>query len=194
MAGRALNAFLSKAVASVPDRFGGRITYGSDPWETVDWGLFDIVSVNYYRDAGNAKTNRPGLARYYAHSKPVAVTEFGCCTYEGADRKGAAGWNIVDTSGDRRSIRGRFVRSEETQSRYLSELLTLFMEEPIEAAFVFQFASDNLPADDDPGSDLDLASYGIVKVLPEGREGTRYPGMPWEPKVSFQTVADLYAR
>ncbi len=190
--GRALNAFLSRAVATVRGEFGGSITYGSGPWERADWRLFDIVGVNYYRDAGNAKTYRKGLARYCAHGKPVAVTEFGCCTYEGADDRGAVGWAIIDTSRERRSVRGGFVRSEETQSRYLSELLALFTEEPIDAAFVFQFASYNLPADDDPAFDLDMASYGIVTVLPDGRHGTRYPAMPWEPKLSFQAVADRY--
>ena len=138
--GGALNAFLSRAVATVRSEFGGSITYGSGPWERADWRLFDIVGVNYYRDAGNAKTYRKGLARYYAHGKPVAVTEFGCCTYEGADDRGAVGWAIIDTSRERRSVRDGFARSEGTQSRYLSELLTLFMEEPIDAAFVFQFA------------------------------------------------------
>lgn len=190
--GRALNAFLSRAVATVRGEFGGSITYGSGPWERADWRLFDIVGVNYYRDAGNAKKYRKGLARYYAHGKPVAITEFGCCTYEGADDRGAVGWAIVDTSKERQSVRGGFVRSEETQSRYLSELLTLFMEEPIDAAFVFQVASYNLPTSDDPAFDLDMASYGIVTVLPDARHGTRYPEMPWEPKLSFQAVADLY--
>ncbi|MEN6343588.1 MAG: abortive infection protein [Methanospirillum sp.] len=192
--GSKLNPFLSKAAATVRNEFDGRITYGSGPWEHVDWQLFDLVSVNYYRDAGNARKYRKGLAQYYTYGKPVAITEFGCCTYKGAGEKGAAGWNIIDTARARRSIRGRVVRSEETQSRYLSDLLSLFMREPIAAAFVFQFAGYNLPTDDDPEFDLDMASYGIVKVLPEGREGVCYPGMPWEPKLSFQTVADLYTR
>jgi hypothetical protein len=191
--GKALNAFLAQAVATVRERFHGRITYASGPWEKVYWQLFDIVSVNYYRDSQNEKTFRTGLAGYSGYGKPVAVTEFGCCTYQGADAKGAAGWAIIDTSLERRSIRGRFVRSEETQARYLTDLLTVFREDSVDAAFVFQFASYNLPADDDPGFDLDMASYGIVKVLPAGKRGIRYPDMPWEPKVSFQAVADLYA-
>jgi len=190
--GTPLNAFLTKSVASVREKFHGRITYASGPWEAVDWRMFDIVSVNFYRDAHNEKTYRKGLAGYARFGKPIAITEFGCCTYEGADRIGAAGWAIVDTSSGIRTIGGNVVRSEDTQSRYLTELLTIFGETGVYAAFVFQFASYNLPVHDDPVSDLDMASYGIVKVLPGGMTGKQYPGMPWEPKKAFQAVADRY--
>jgi hypothetical protein len=190
--GKPLNIFLSKVVASVREKFHGRITYASGPWEAVDWRLFDIVSINYYRDEHNEKTFRDRLAGYAVHGKPVAITEFGCCTYEGAEKKGAAGWAIIDNSRGVRTIRGNLVRSEDTQSRYLTELLTVFGEHGVFAAFVFQFAGYNLPVDDDPVSDLDMASYGIVKVLPDGMPGKQYPGMPWEPKVAFRAVADLY--
>jgi hypothetical protein len=38
-----------------------------------------------------------------------------------------------------------------------------------------------------------MASYSIVKSYEDGRHGTTYPDMPWEPKESFQAVADYYA-
>jgi hypothetical protein len=44
---------------------------------------------------------------------------------------------------------------------------------------------------DSPSVDLDLASYGVVKVLEALRAGT-YPGMPWEPKAVFTALADYY--
>ena len=59
--GKRLNAFLAKAVAVVRERFHGQVTYASGPWEKVDWQLFDLVSVNYYRDAQNAMVS-PGIA------------------------------------------------------------------------------------------------------------------------------------
>ena len=34
--------------------FHGSITYAPGGWEVVDWQLFDLVSVNLYRDADNA--------------------------------------------------------------------------------------------------------------------------------------------
>ena len=42
-----------------------------------------------------------------------------------------------------------------------------------------------------PREDFDMASYGVVKVF-ENRLGHTYPGMPWEPKAAFTTLADYY--
>ena len=36
-----------------------------------------------------------------------------------------------------------------------------------------------------------MASCGVVKVL-EDRSGHAYPGMAWEPKAAFTTLADSY--
>jgi len=33
---------------------------------------------------------------YVRFGKPVAITEFGCCTYAGALAAGGAGWLILD--------------------------------------------------------------------------------------------------
>jgi hypothetical protein len=192
--GNRLNEFLAHAAAVARERFHGQVSYAAGPWERVDWRLFDVVGVNYYRDAQNARRYRQGLQAYYKHGKPVAITEFGCCTYAGAEAKGAAGWAIIDTSSERRKVKDGFVRSEETQARYLAELLALFRQEPIEAAFVFSFASYNLPTNAAPEYDLDMASYGVVKVLPAGEQGTTYPTLLWEPKKAFAVVAEQYAK
>lgn len=190
--GRRLNAFLTKAVAVVREHFHGQVTYASGPWEKVDWRLFDLIGVNYYRDAQNARWYRQGLQQYFKHGKPVAITEFGCCTYEGAEAKGAAGWVIVDTSSVRRKVKDGFWRSEDTPAQYLRELLDIYRQEPLEGAFVFNFATYSFPFDEDPRFDLDMASYGIVKVLSDGKKGITYPDMPWEPKKAFQVVAEQY--
>lgn len=192
--GNRLNTFLVKAVASVRERFQGQITYASGPWEKVNWQLFDLVSVNYYRDAQNSSWYRRGLQQYFKQGKPVAITEFGCCTYEGAEAKGAAGWGIVDTSNPRRKIKDGFRRSEDTQAQYLRELLSIFRQEPVEGSFVFNFAGYNLPSDENPELDLDMASYGVVRVLPDGKKGVTYPDMRWEPKQAFQVVAEQYSQ
>jgi hypothetical protein len=65
-------------------------------WEDVDWARFDFVSVDCYRDGRNANMFRENLRKYFSHGKPVVITEFGCCTYAGAEEKGAYGWAIVD--------------------------------------------------------------------------------------------------
>jgi hypothetical protein len=64
----------------------------------------------------------------------------------------------------------------------------------VDSAFMYLFAAYELPHRGDPSSDLDMVSYGVVKVLEEreGR-GVRYPDMRWEPKGAFMTLADCYA-
>jgi hypothetical protein len=42
--------------------------------------------------------------------------------------------------------------------------------------------------DPDPRRDLDMASYGVVKMLPSG-PGTGYHGLGWEPKLAFGALA-----
>jgi hypothetical protein len=78
------------------ETFAGPVTYASAPWETVEWELFDLVSVDAYRDADNAAGYRDALRTYRRTGKPVAVTEFGCCTYRGAADRGGTGWMITD--------------------------------------------------------------------------------------------------
>jgi hypothetical protein len=58
----------------------------------------------------------------------------------------------------------------------------------VDSTFVFTFANYALPHRDGPREDLDIASYGIVKVL-ENRPGDTYPDMAWEPKAAFTAVA-----
>jgi hypothetical protein len=86
---------------------------------------------------------------------------------------------------------GDYVRDEEAQARYLHELLDVFDAEGVDSAFVYTFANFDGPHRGDPREDLDLASYGIVKVL-EDRRGDTYPDMAREPKVAFTALAEHY--
>lgn len=90
-------------------------------------------------------------------------------------------------------LNAEYQRDEAGQAAYLRELLEIFDTEGVDTAFVFLFALDGFPhrPDGDPREDLDLASPGIVKVL-DDRHGDTYPDMPWEPKVAFTTLAELY--
>jgi hypothetical protein len=181
-------------VAAARAAFGGRITYAAGIWEEVEWDLFDIVSVDAYRDAQNAATYREQLRAYHRFGKPVAVTEFGCCTYRGAGERGGTGWLILDRDADPPMLDGEYQRDEDEQVRYLHELLAVFEAEGIDTAFWFSFAGFELPhRPDDPRRDLDLAAYGLVATLDAG-SGTAYPDMAWEPKRSFHALADAYAR
>lgn len=130
-----------------------------------------------------------------AGKKPVAITGFGTATWRGAGDTAPRSMEIIeyDDSGPVR-LDGEYVRDEEGQAAYLSELLEIFDTEGVDSAFVFLFALENLPhrPDGDPREDLDLASLAIVKVL-DGSTGTTYPGMAWEPKAAFATLAEHYS-
>jgi hypothetical protein len=189
---RRFNGFLAQAVAAARERFAGPITYASGVWEQVDWSLFDIVGIDAYRDAGNRSVYREQLRAYAAHKRPVVVTEFGCCTYKGAQDRGGAGWAIVDRSAQPPRLTEAVVRDEQVQVKYLEESLDIFREEKIEGAFWFTFASYTYPWRHDPRHDLDSAAYGVVRVLDDAT-GEQYPGIPWEPKQSFYALAERYA-
>jgi hypothetical protein len=190
--GRRLSAFLKSTAAAVREHFHGPLTYAAGTWERIDWRHFDLVGINYYRDAQNEKNYARGLSRYMEIGKPVLITEFGCCTYAGADAKGAIGWDIIDASVSPPLIKGDYTRSEETQSRYLGELLACFASRPIAGVCIYNFAGYNLPHHADPRRDLDLASYGIVKVLSATGDSAARRDFPWEPKQAFHVVAECY--
>jgi hypothetical protein len=156
-------------------------------WEPVDWAPFDIAATDAYRDAANAGTFRSELRKQLQHGKPLAVTEFGCCGYAGAADRGGMGWAIIDASTDPPRLDGDYVRDESEQVRYLEELTAIFAEEGVDLAFWFTFASYPLVHDPDPRRDLDMASYGVVTMLPGG-PGTSYHGLGWEPKLAFSAL------
>jgi hypothetical protein len=191
-----VNDFLGKAVLLVRERFGGRVAYAAIPLERVDWTPFDFVGVDLYRSAEVADRYAEGVRTLVAQGKPVAITEFGCCTYRGADDRGARGMEIVEndrSTGTPTRLNGVYERDEEGQAAYLREVLDVFEVEGVDSAFVFLFALHSHPhrPDGDPRDDLDLASPGIVKVLEE-RSGVTYPGLPWEPKAAFAALGAYY--
>ena len=87
---------------------------------------------------------------------------------------------------------GDYVRDEGEQVAYLHDLLEIFEQEGLDSAFWFTFAGYELPHRSDPRYDLDMASYGVVKILEEG-QGSAYSGLGWEPKESFYALAAAYA-
>jgi hypothetical protein len=188
-----LNAFLAEAAGSVRGRFGGPLTYAAGDWEPVDWSPFDIVSVDAYRDGRNAASFRADLRKHFRHGKPVAATEYGCCPYVGAANRGGLGWDIVDHDEDGgRTLRGEYQRDESEQVRYLQELNQVFTEEGFDLAFWFTFAGYTNTVSADPRHDLDLASYGLVSMLPDG-PGSGYQGLGWRPRLAFGAMAELTA-
>ncbi|MFJ2738813.1 hypothetical protein ACIO3O_04005 [Streptomyces sp. NPDC087440] len=167
-----LNAFLARVAATVREHFGGRITYASGPWESVDWTPFDVVGVDAYRAAYNTANFREEVRSHHAHGKPVAVTEFGTCAYRGAADRGGMAWQVPDG----------VVADEGEQARYFGELSDVFEAEGVDTALWFTFA-----AWDRTGPD-DLGSYGVVRVL------HRHNDQDWEPKEVFRAMAERYGK
>ena len=188
-----INDFLSKAAARARERFSGKISYASIPsFESVDWTPFDFIAVDAYRSKELANQYREGIRALVAQGKPVAITEFGCATFRGASDKSGSGGMIVEYENNIPvRLNGDYIRDEAEQVTYLRELLDIFTAEGVDTAFVNTFVSYHLPHRRDPRLDLDMASYGVVKVL-EDRPGHSYPDIPWEPKAAFTALADSY--
>lgn len=185
---RKLNVLLKRAAAVARSSFGGQLTYGAGLWERVDWGAFDVVGLDYYRIPYNHAKYVQKLKRFRRYGKPVVIVEFGSASFEGAVEKGPSSHEIIDFSRLVPEIRGAYVRDERIQADQIGELLGIYEAEGVDGAFVFEFIEPFHPHAADPRYDLDMAGYGIVKVLPGG-EGEPYR---WEPKLAFHEVARRY--
>lgn len=190
---RELRRFVGRAAAVGRSVFHGKLTYGAAQDEAVDWGLFDIVSVNYYAYFRERADYVRDLTQYLRWGKPVAVSEFGSCTYAGAPERGGMGWKVVDYDKQPEEIIGGLVRSEQAQAAYLTDLLDVFESMGLYAALVYCFVSPDAPHRPEPRYDLDMASYSIVKTIP-ARPGAAAPGWHWEPKEAFHALASHYGR
>ncbi|WP_433326846.1 hypothetical protein [Spirillospora sp. CA-294931] len=184
-----LNAFLPKAVKTTREVFGGKLTYSSGEWEKVVWTDFDIVGVDLYRDAKNEATYVRQVRELHSHGKPVFITEFGCCTYKGAEKRGGEGFmGVIDEDPPPPRVKPGFVRDERVQAEHIGELLDIYEAEGVSGAFVYNFSSPDTPHTDDPLYDQDIASHCIVKVRSDYARTGR-----WEPKLAFHTLARRYA-
>jgi hypothetical protein len=189
---RKLQVLLAQMLAAARTSFQGPVTYSAGEWEEVDWSGFDLVAVNLYRDESNQATYVQQLRDYAAAGKPLAITEFGCQTYEGADRGLGLPWELFDpTSSLPRFAGPPPTRSEQTQADYLTELLELFRREPVFHAAIYELVSPDLPHAAEAMRDLDRASHAITRVI---RDDPADPASPyrWEPKQAFHAAARIY--
>ncbi|CAM5550152.1 hypothetical protein GCM10010329_26420 [Streptomyces spiroverticillatus] len=191
---RALREFIARAAKTGRSVFRGPLTYGAAHGDDVDWRLFDVISVNYYGYHRRRSGYASDLTPYQKWGKPVAITEFGCCTFKGAPEKGGMGWASVDYTKDPPEIVGGLVRSERTQAAYLTDVLDVFESLNLYAAQAYQFVVPDAPHRPyDPKHDLDLASYGLVKPLWKELDRPT-ASWHWERKESFHALARHYGR
>lgn len=189
-----MKTFLTNIVQHIREKFKGKISYASLPFEGVDWTLFDFIATDAgHRSAAIAPYFQKGIQTMVNMGKPVAIMEFGCCTYRGAADAGARADWIIEWyhNGQASHLNNTYIRDEDEQANYLLELLEIFETEKVDAVFVNTFARYDLPHRADLIKDLDIASGGVVKVY-ENENGKTYPDMPWEPKKAFYAISKFY--
>jgi hypothetical protein len=200
-----LNAFLGKAVGEVRRVFSGPVMYRSLVWEHVDWSNFDIIGVDHYW-ADRIQDQYVDMVKpLFAYGKPVINTGFGFNTTTApvtgmlAALGDAPGLSIIL---HQQPVIGRFVRpklkvinerDEALQATRLVTNLALLDEAGFSGAFMDTFIFPINPYSDTPKYDLDRASSSLVKYFEDGRHGTTYPDMAWEPKEAFAAVATYYS-
>lgn len=181
-----LRRLLAELVGDARDRFAGPVSYGAGEWERPDWSIFDAVGADRYRDARNAwrfEDDIRALAdRAHAQNKPCYVFEFGSCTYQGAAAKASTAAGVLGGRTEL-SVPKNLVRDEQEQADYLTDLLDVFDRAAVDGTFVWGFSEPALTTSDEPGRDLDLASYGIVTAHSDGT---------WTPKLAYHTLAHRY--
>jgi len=213
-----LNAFLAKGNEAVRQKFHGKVTYFSVPFETVDWSILDFVGVDLYRDARIKDMYGDLVKRFLVYNKPVVIGEFGCCTYQGAEKLGGIGFAVMfgmmadyldlnlslpkafaEIIKIPPKVDGHYVRDEGLQARELTDQLSILDASGVYGAFVFTFVSQTSPYNEDPKYDSDMASYSLVKSYAEketveqmmrqtARQGKELLGVDIDPKALAKTA------
>ncbi len=216
-----LNSFLSKAHKSVREVFHGPLTYFSVPLETVEWTPFDYVGVDFYRDERIKDVYGKMVKGYLAYNKPLMIGEFGCCTYQGAEKLGGNGFiimfgmmadylntdkvlpkGIADMIKMPALVDGHYVRDEGLQASEITDQLAVLDAAGVEGAFVFTFISPNSPYNENPKYDNDMASFSLVKSYPEketvdqiisqtARQGKKLLGVDLAPEILTKFIGDV---
>ena len=201
-----LNDFLIKANEAARSEFAGPVLYRSLSFEEVDWSNFDIIGVDHYWGEKIKDRYIDMVKPLFTYGKPVINTGFGFNTTT------APVTGMASTLGDtpylaqflhQQPIIGRFIRpklkvvnerSEATQAKRLVDNLTLLDKAGFNGAFIDTFIFSLNPYSDIPKYDLDRANSSLVKYFEDGRHGTTYPDMRWEPKEAFRAVARYYGK
>ncbi len=195
-ANRKLNLILEEICDNVRATFNGPVTYSSGTWEDVNWELFDIVGIDYYRRAEPAEEYVSKLMDYKSE-KPLLVMEVGSCAYEGAGDLGDGGFipfQGVNADGTIIYKDNQIpVRSEKEQADYVQTQVELLSNSIAEGVFIYVFAFPIMPHSEEIGKDMDMTSFALVKSYP--KHDPRSENLPnWAPKEAFYRLSKVYAK
>lgn len=191
---RKLNVILSDICKVVRPQFKGMVTYASGTWEDVDWSLFDIIGVDYYRNGESEQQYIDGLKKYKS-TKPLIVMEVGSCTYEGAAVRGSGGFAILQGTNPDGTIKyegGKTpIRSEKEQADYVETQINLLSKTEVQGIFIFVFSFPTMFYSE--AIDLDMTSFSLVKSF--SKDDPRSQKLPtWEPKEAYTRLAEVYGK
>lgn len=181
----AVDDHLGAAVATARRHFDGPITYGAGPWETVDWGRFDLVGLDLYPRPITDNAIRAAIADAKRFDKPVVVTEYGCVTHTAAiDTYGA---DVIDWTSSPASLHPGVQRSESTQADGIAQQFNAITDAGASGAFCFTFLEARY-RQQHGGDDLDAASFGVVRIPPDDPANWHR----WVDKAAFGRLAELH--
>lgn len=191
-----LNEILAEICKGVRANFNGKITYSSGTWEEVNWELFDIVGIDYYRRGESAEEYVQGLERYKI-GKPLLVMELGSCAYEGAGEKGDGGFAVLQ--GAKPDGTGIYldnkvpVRDEKEQADYIETQINVLNDTNIDGAYIYVFAFPIMPYSGPGNRDFDMTTFSLVKSFP--KDDPRSKKMPsWEKKEAFDRLGKVFGK
>ena len=190
-----LNEILSKICKAVRANFNGLLTYSSGTWEDVDWSIFDIVGIDYYRRGESSEDYLEKLSTYKISGKPLLVMEVGSCAYDGAGKLGDGGFipfQGVNPDGTVIYKDDKIpVRNEKEQADYVETQVKLLSTSVAEGTFIYVFAFPIMPYSEEIGKDMDMTSFSLVKSF--AKEDARSKTVPnWEKKEAFHRLANIY--
>lgn len=184
---RRLNDYLAQAQQRARATFSGPITYAAGEWERVEWSGFDRIGINLYRDDSNRRSYASTISKLAATAKPVIITEFGTCSYAGAEIAGGIGHDLIDHSTTPPSLDPASVRDEAAQADHLSEVIEIFEPQGAGGCFVYAFSEPTKPQLGRPGTRSGQGQLRHRPPLPGDP-----PGGSWERKVAFGRLAKIY--
>jgi hypothetical protein len=106
-----------------------------------------------------------------------------------SDFGGAATFNILSLQENKLVVNEGWLYDEEEQVTYLKELFAVFAASGTDFVFWFTFADYEKLYSTIMRQNLDMASYGVVKML--GHGGKTYPEMQWEPRKAFWALGQI---